>query len=105
MFSLVLILHIVICIMLIFIILLQRGRGAEMGAAFGGASQTLFGAAGPTTFLNKLTTFLAILFMITSLGLAYLSGHQKEKSIVNKPAVTIPQKQIPAKKAPVKSPK
>lgn len=103
MFSLLLILHIMVCIMLIFIILLQRGRGAEMGAAFGGASQTLFGAGGPTTFLNKFTAFLAILFMITSLSLAYFYSHQKEKSILHKPAVTIPQRQIPAEKAPIKN--
>lgn len=103
MFSLFLILHIMACVMLIFIILLQRGRGAQMGAAFGGASQTLFGAAGPTTFLNKFTALLAILFMVTSLALAYLSSQQKEKSVLHKPAVTTPQKQIPAEKLPVQN--
>jgi preprotein translocase subunit SecG len=52
------------------IVLLQKGKGAEMGAAFGGSSQTLFGSRGAATFLNKLTTASAVLFMITSLLLA-----------------------------------
>jgi preprotein translocase subunit SecG len=56
------------------IVLLQTGKGAEMGAAFGGATQTVFGSSGPAGFLNKLTTAVAIFFMITSLSLCYLSG-------------------------------
>jgi preprotein translocase subunit SecG len=52
------------------IVLLQKGKGAEMGAAFGGSSQTLFGSRGAATFLNKLTTAAAALFMITSLLLS-----------------------------------
>jgi len=65
-----LILHVVVCMFLICIVLLQSGKGAEMGAAFGGSSQTLFGSRGAATFLNKLTTAAAILFMLTSLLLA-----------------------------------
>jgi len=103
MFSLILILHLMVCVMLIFIILLQRGKGAQMGAAFGGSSQTVFGAAGPATFLNKFTALLAILFMVTSLALAYLSSYQKQKSIVHKPAVTEPQREIPAERMPVQN--
>lgn len=62
-----LILHVLVCIFLICIVLLQSGKGAEMGAAFGGSSQTLFGSRGAATFLNKLTTVAAVLFMVTSL--------------------------------------
>ena len=62
-----LILHVLVCIFLICIVLLQSGKGAEMGAAFGGSSQTLFGSRGAATFLNKLTTVAAVLFMLTSL--------------------------------------
>ena len=70
------ILHIVVCIALIMIVLLQTGKGADMGAAFGGgSSQTLFGSTGASTFLSKATTGAAIIFMVTSLGLAYLSTH------------------------------
>ena len=73
MFTVVLILHLTVCLFLIFIILIQSSKGAEMGAAFGGSSQTLFGSRGAATFLSKLTTAAAILFMITSLSLAIIS--------------------------------
>jgi len=76
MFTLLVILHVIVCIVLIFLILLQRSRGAEMGVTFGGASQTLFGAGGSMDFLNKVTTGLAIFFFITSLSLTYLSAHR-----------------------------
>ena len=62
-----LIVHVLVSIFLICIVLLQSGKGAEMGAAFGGSSQTLFGSRGAATFLNKLTTVAAVLFMVTSL--------------------------------------
>jgi preprotein translocase subunit SecG len=74
---LVIILHIVVCIALIMIVLLQTGKGADMGAAFGGgASQTLFGATGASTFLSKATTAAAIIFMLTSLSLAYMASNR-----------------------------
>lgn len=81
--TIVIALHITVCILLILIVLLQSGKGAEMGVSIGGgAGQTLFGAAGPATILTKITTGVAIIFMITSLTLAYLSGHQSESSIM-----------------------
>ncbi len=74
---LLLILHIVVCLALIGIVLLQGGKGAEVGATFGaGSSQTIFGAAGGQTFLGKLTTGAAIIFMLTSLALAVFWGRQ-----------------------------
>ncbi|MDM8518273.1 preprotein translocase subunit SecG [Desulfobacterales bacterium HSG16] len=83
------VLHIIVCIALILIVLLQTGKGAEMGAAFGGGGgQALFGSSGATTFLSKATTMAAILFMITSLGLAYLTGHQTGGSIMMEHEVT-----------------
>ena len=66
--------HIVVAMFLILVVLLQTGKGAEMGAAFGGASQTVFGSGGPAGFMAKLTTTAAVLFMVTSLSLAYLSS-------------------------------
>jgi len=85
------IVHIVVCIALIMIVLLQTGKGADMGAAFGGgSSQTLFGNTG-ATFLGKLTTGVAIVFMLTSLSLAYLSSRQTGSSVmpdVKPPAAT-----------------
>jgi preprotein translocase subunit SecG len=65
--------HVIVCIALILIVLLQTGKGADMGAAFGGgSSQTLFGASGASTFLSKATTVAAVIFMLTSLTLAYI---------------------------------
>jgi preprotein translocase subunit SecG len=75
--------HVVVSISLILIVLLQTGKGADMGAAFGGgASQTLFGSTGSSTFLGKATTVAAVIFMLTSLTLAYMSGGQVTKSVV-----------------------
>ncbi|MBN1545274.1 MAG: preprotein translocase subunit SecG, partial [Syntrophaceae bacterium] len=54
--SLLIVLHVLVCFILILVVLLQAGRGASMGAAFGGSSQTLFGSAGAGTFLGKMTT-------------------------------------------------
>jgi preprotein translocase subunit SecG len=65
------------------IVLLQTGKGADMGAAFGGgSSQTLFGSTGASTFLSKATTVAAIVFMLTSLTLAYIAGGKVTKSVV-----------------------
>jgi preprotein translocase subunit SecG len=72
-YTLVLIIHLIVCAFLIFIVLIQSSKGAEMGAAFGGSNQTLFGSRGAATVLTKLTTASAILFMLTSLTLAVIS--------------------------------
>ena len=68
------ILHVLVCIFLVLVILLQAGKGASVGAAFGGAgSQTVFGGRGAQTFLSKLTTLAAAIFFITSLALSFAS--------------------------------
>ncbi len=93
------VLHIIVCLALIMIVLLQTGKGADMGAAFGGgASQTLFGATGASTFLSKMTTAAAILFMVTSLTLAYMATKQSgSKSILSdQPAVQAPVEGTPS---------
>jgi preprotein translocase subunit SecG len=69
-------------IALILIVLLQKGKGADMGAAFGGSSQTVFGSAGATSFLHKVTAAAAIVFMITSLLLAFMFGRVKSSSLM-----------------------
>jgi preprotein translocase subunit SecG len=69
------VIHVLACLVLIVIVLLQAGKGASIGASMGGAgNQTLFGTSGASTLLSKVTTGIAILFMITSLFLAYHSG-------------------------------
>jgi preprotein translocase subunit SecG len=74
MYAFLIVLHLTVCFFLIFIVLIQSSKGAEMGSAFGGGgSQTLFGGRGATSFLAKMTTSVAILFMLTSLTLAFYS--------------------------------
>jgi preprotein translocase subunit SecG len=71
------IVHVLVSIALILIVLLQTGRGSEIGAAFGsGSSQTLFGSSGSTGFMTKLTTAGVAIFMITSMLLAYFYSHR-----------------------------
>lgn len=95
---LLIIMHVIVCIALIMIVLLQTGKGADMGAAFGGgASQTLFGSTGATTFLGKATTVAAVVFMLTSLGLAYMSSHKMGDSIMMDEKAPIEQQAAPAK--------
>ncbi len=74
--------HVTVCIALILIVLLQKGKGADMGAAFGGSSQTVFGSAGATSFFHRMTAAAAIIFMLTSLGLAFLFGKGATSSIM-----------------------
>ena len=77
MFQFFLGLHVLICLALIFFILLQHGKGADMGASLGGASQTLFGAQGRGNFLTKSTSILGTLFFVNCLLLGYLGAHQQ----------------------------
>ncbi len=69
------VIHVFACLFLIVVVLLQTGKGTDMGAVFGGGSQTLFGASGAGNLLTKLTTATAITFMITSLILTYSQTH------------------------------
>ncbi|OGP93125.1 MAG: preprotein translocase subunit SecG [Deltaproteobacteria bacterium RBG_16_48_10] len=95
------VLHILVCFALILIVLLQAGKGAEMGAAFGGASQTIFGSTGAMGFLSKLTTIAAVVFMITSLLLAFTSTRRASSVIKGGPAQTAPAE---PQQVPVQSP-
>lgn len=80
--KLVLIVHYLVCLSLIVIILLQAGKGADIGAVFGGGSGTVFGSRGAATFLSKFTTGLAVVFLLTSITLASYSRIQGESSIL-----------------------
>ncbi len=82
MYTLAVVIHVIVCFLMIAAILLQAGKGAEMGAAFGGSSQTVFGSRGPGTFLSKVTIAAAVIFMVTSLGLAILSKERTFSSTV-----------------------
>ena len=77
------VIHIAVCLFLVGIVLLQHGKGASMGATFGGASQTMFGTEGPLPLLNKVTTAAAVIFMVTSISLAYISAHRSTSSLMS----------------------
>jgi preprotein translocase subunit SecG len=85
--TVLLIIHIVVSASLVALVLIQRGKGADIGAAFGsGASQTVFGARGSGSFLSRATAILAAMFFVTSLSLAYLTGqHETRKSVTEIP--------------------
>lgn len=85
--SFVLVVHVLVAVAMIGLILLQQGKGAEMGASFGaGASQTVFGAAGSVGFLTKLTGVLAAIFFVTSLGLAVYARKAVDNALPVLPA-------------------
>ena len=80
--NLLTIVHVVVCFFLVGIVLLQHGKGADIGATFGGSSQSLFGSEGPLPLLNKITTAVAVIFMVTSVTLAYLSSQSSTSSVM-----------------------
>jgi len=103
--ALIIIMHVIVCLILIFAVLLQSGKAADLAGAFGGGgSQTAFGGRGNATLLSKVTTAAAIIFMLTSLGLWILSGKEGTSVVggVKAPAqttTTVPQTK-PDEKAP-----
>lgn len=82
--TLIIVIHVLVCVFLILIVLLQTGKGAEIGATFGGSSQTVFGPRGAGTLLSKLTVVAAVVFMITSISLSYLKGRSGSSQIMEK---------------------
>ncbi len=89
MFELLLVIHVIACVSIIFFVLLQSGRGAELGAAFGSVGQAS-SVRGNMTGIGKITTGVAVVFMLTSLTLAYLSSETARESVVRdlKPVAT-----------------
>jgi preprotein translocase subunit SecG len=79
--ELLLVIHVLVAIAIVSLVLVQHGKGADVGAAFGsGASNTMFGSQGSTSFLMKITCVLAAIFFITSLSLGYIASHTKQTS-------------------------
>jgi preprotein translocase subunit SecG len=94
------ILHVLMCFAIIAIVLLQSGKGADIGSAFGGAgSQAVFGSMGTPTLLGKVTTAVAIVFTLTSFSLALLGG-ERAGSVVREPTTAAPAAPAPASPAP-----
>jgi preprotein translocase subunit SecG len=93
------IIHIIVSFGLILVVLLQTGKGAEVGAVFGGSSATIFGSSGAGNFLTKLTSGMAIVFMFTSLALGYFAGRKPSATIFDsRTPVTAPG--VPAQSTP-----
>lgn len=103
MFTLVLVIHVLVSLVIVAAVLLQAGKGASIGSTFGGSSsssQTIFGSAGPATLLAKVTYGCAAVFMITSIALTYMSTRQRTESIMQ----DVPAATAPAPSAPVAPP-
>ena len=99
--TLVLVLHILAAVGIVVLVLLQHGKGADMGAAFGsGSAGSLFGSAGAANFLSRTTAVLAAVFFLTSLGLTYFSAPSKSSGVIEQ--MQIPG--VPQKAAPVQNP-
>jgi preprotein translocase subunit SecG len=90
---LVTIIHIIVSIGLILVVLLQTGKGAEIGAVFGGSSSTIFGSSGAGNFLTRLTTGMAVVFMITSLTLGYFASRKPAGTIFDSRSPVVDQRQ------------
>jgi preprotein translocase subunit SecG len=101
-------LHVIVCLVLILVVLLQSGKAADLAGAFGGmGSQTVFGPRGTATVLSKATTIAAALFMVTSLGLVILGNGQARSSgsvLEKRRNATVQQQKMPVKVMPAPAP-
>lgn len=95
MYQVLMVVHVVIALAIVGLVMLQQGRGADAGAGFGGASNSVFGARGAASFLSRSTAIMATLFFITSLSLAYLAGNLDNKS---QDIMDVPVTEPPAKR-------
>jgi preprotein translocase subunit SecG len=83
--ALITLIHVIVCLVLIVVVLLQHGKSADIAATFGGmGSQTAFGPRGTATAFSRLTTWCAIIFMITSMALTYMSSLRTSSSVMDK---------------------
>ena len=104
--TIVTIFHIIACMFLIGVVLLQQGKGADMGAVFGGSSSTIFGSSGAGNFLTRLTTAMAVIFMLTSLTLTYTGARGVTSTVFDSaplpepPPLAAPEAQSPQAGAP-----
>ena len=100
--TIILVVHVLVAVGVIGLIMLQQGKGAETGASFGsGASQTVFGSQGSSSFLSRTTAILATVFFVTSIGLAMMARQKADTiSVEGVPAVEVEQV-VPATDAPI----
>jgi len=88
--TIVTVIHIFTCIFLVFAVMIQSGKGAEISATLGGSSNTVFGTSGGANVLTRITSVLAAIFMTTSLGLTLLGSETRKSVFENAPAPTTP---------------
>lgn len=108
MYTLLILIYILVCIFLILVVLLQQGKGADVAAAFGGASsQVAFGPRGTTTLMHKLTTGSFVVFVALCIGLSVLTarrGRSVTSGLKPRAAATVPATPAPASPAPAENP-
>ena len=109
MFTAIVVVHVIVSVLLVLVVLLQSGRGAELGAAFGSVGQASFGRGRPT-FLSRFTKGLAVVFMSTSLVLAFMSNEAPSRSVLSSsesetgtPSGTQPAALPPGENAPAQT--
>ncbi len=95
------VIHVIVCVLLVLVVLLQQGKKDGMGAAFGGGSSSVFGARGAETFLEKFTKILAVIFMSTSLSLVYFSSRESSGSLLSNEKAATESPAVPGE--PVKT--
>src|SRR5476651_1855432 len=101
--ALITVVHVIVCAVLIVVVLLQHGKSADIAATFGGmGSQTAFGPRGTATVLSRLTTWCAIIFMVSSIALTYFGSKKASSSVLDKvpTSQSTPAKQSPSPAAP-----
>ena len=104
--NVIIVVHVLVALAIIGLVLLQHGKGADMGSGFGGGSSgSLFGATGSANFLSRATAVLATVFFLTSLGLAYLATNKPKTgggvldAVKSQPAEKAPEKAVQDKPA------
>ena len=103
--TILLVVHVIAALGIIGLVLLQHGKGADMGAAFGGASGSVFGATGSANFLSRATAILATVFFLTSMGLTWFYAHKgTSKGVMTTPPASTAPAKGPAADVPVPSP-
>lgn len=96
MHTVLIIVHVITCFLIIGVVLVQQGRGADMGAVFGGSSSTVFGSSGAGNFLTRLTAGLATVFMLTAATLTYMGAYQATGTVFDQALPEPPPREVPA---------
>ena len=103
----IVVVHIIVCIFLVLVVLLQSGKGADLAGAFGGgATQTAFGSRGPASFLTRMTTVVAIIFMVTSISLSMMGGRRStnNESVMDRKSSPVQERKTDTNAVPVSIP-